>query len=311
MAGLVSPKEDGRDVRSAVDEGSICAAGTGFTNASRQGETEGQRQHTDWAEFGDESSMVAGAVPRESIDDVESKGKLFSEPQMKSHWIMNRDSPPSDANNTNNTCDWASFSPVATSHSMDTSHWAQNTTNYTANNGENPVINSDYKHPDVHTEVGDSSPGWQEFSLGGSYDTPNSWFETVQSDRDSVSYAESADCTHHPILRTHRADDPCQMHTSDVCTSLPHHHHLHHHPCVAVFRQCFNSSSLQDTMSGGVGDSVRQVVSECVQDWQQIRDTRCVHMTSYTADSSAVTLRVAVFLFVYCMFSPSGTHTEQ
>lgn len=307
MAGLVSPKEDGRDV--AVDEGSICAAGTGFTNASRQGETEGERQHTDWAEFVDESSMVAGVVPRESIGDVESKGKLLSEPQMGSHWITNRDSLPSDANNT---CDWASFSPVATSHSMDTSHWAQNTTNCTANNGENPVINSDYKHPDMRTEVGDGSPGWQEFSLSGSYGTPNSWFETVQSDRDSVSYAESADCTYHPILQTRRADDPCQMHTSDLSTALPHHRHHHHHQCVAVFRQCFTSSSLQDTMSGGVGDSVPQMVSiEYVQDWQQIRDTRCVHMTSYTANTSAIRLRVAnsVFLFVYCMFSPAETHS--
>lgn len=266
MAGLVSPIDVGRGVRSPLDEGSICDAGTGFTNAR---ETESQR-----------------------IGDVESK---LSEAQMGSHWITNGDSPPSDANDTS---DWASFSPVATSHSMDTSHWAQNTSNCTASNEGNPVINSDYKHQDVPTEVGDSSPGWQEFSLGGSYNTPNSWFETVKSDRDSVSYAESADCTHQPILHTCRADDPCQAHTTDVCTALPHHHH-HHHPCVAVFRQCFTSPSLQDTVSSGVGHSVHQMVSsKCVQDWQQIRDTRFVQMTQVLWASELST----VLLIVCCMF---------
>lgn len=258
MAGLVSLKGGCRGARNAVDEVSICATGTGFTNAGRERETEQQRQPTDWAEFGNDSSMVASAVPQESIGDVENKGEFLPEAQIDAHWnnigIMNRDPPLSETNN------WASFSPVTTSsnsHLMDTSHWAQNVTDCTANSGENPVINTDYKCPDEHTGVGDVSPGWQEFSLSGSYDTSNSWFETVQSESDN------ADCIHQPVQHTHRTDDTCQTHTCDECTALPH----HHPSCVAVFRQCFTSHT--------VGEGVPQMVSsECVRDWKQIRDSR-------------------------------------
>lgn len=285
MADLRSPNEDGVGVKNAVDEGTNSTAGSKLTFMSVDKEieeAEGQRRSTDLATIGNDGvasisslSELAVAVPQKDLGGARNQAEILSEAPTYTGWngvgTMNRGSPWNETDN----CDWATFSPISNSLSLDTS-WAQNITSNTAADSREDSSNNrtsiDYKNPDVSAQVSESGPGWQAFSLGGS---ANSCSQTAQCgeeccSRDSTPYANS---THHPMLSVQRTDDSCLTQTQRVCTALP-----CHHPCVTVLRQCFTSSSLQNITSfSGEGDCVPQLVStECVRDWEELGDTRLV-----------------------------------
>ena len=213
---------------------------------------------SEWADFSSRKfteDSLNDTTQEEDVTSAVKKMELLTEALTDEQWngidLMSRSLPVHN---------WANFSPVTSSHSKDTSTWAQSTS------GDDPFIRCNLTTPCKNSEDGSTSPVWHAFAVRGDHThrtTPTTpWPETVQSDSNSDRLCNNT-CV---------SAEPYQA-------ALP--QHAHYHPCTTVFRRCFaNSQTNTDRECSGEGHGVRGLVAaECAGEWQCLKDDRCAVKT--------------------------------
>ena len=189
---------------------------------------------------------------------------FLSEALNDSHWgedeglTMNRTLPPN--------ADWATFSPVNSSSSYHTAGTSRNWMQTIGESSEDdPAITG------RNDTAADVSPGWQAFTLGSE---PTS---TSLSLSETSALAGLSLDTHNRtgVNEPHRKEprDSCSATTPDSVR----------HSCVSVFRHCFTEGHSGRGGGGGGEMGPRVVATECVNDWQCLRDNRYIVSMLYTS----------------------------